>query len=233
MLRHLTAIVLLLIFLAVGLWWIQAQPSPVTDKAPPSERATAQTLTPVGAEPASTTHVVRPNKDETKVKLKILDEILNSRNDNDRRLDTEFSRLSPETKLAMREKYSSLAPEKRNERGTLVFILGRNLTGPEDVKFLQEVLQEKPCLSLADCSVAAKPETSVSPKDQDAAMGNDVTLVYPQIVALKSVEKFFQSGAPVPALAPALRKVIQTGQASASPTVARVARRIRDHQAGS
>src|SRR5207302_220894 len=88
----------------------------------------------------------------TDAKLVILDEILRSRNDNDPRLDADFNDLSAETKRRFREKYGALAPEKRNERGTVVYLLGRNINDDRDWDFLREVAGEPPCLSLSDCS---------------------------------------------------------------------------------
>ena len=67
-----------------------------------------------------------------KAQLATLEEILGSRNDNDPRLDRGFVGLSPEARELFREKYRSLAPERRNERGTIVYLLGKNLQTADD-----------------------------------------------------------------------------------------------------
>ncbi|MEK7388732.1 MAG: hypothetical protein AAB036_03450 [Elusimicrobiota bacterium] len=111
-------------------------------------------------------------------KLRVLEEILRSRNDNDPRLDREFTALSAETKRLFRRAYGDIPTERRNDRGTIVYLLGRNLTAPEDWSFLKKAALEPPCLSLADCSKAA-----ASPDDE-------VTLAYPSLVALKQAQRF-------------------------------------------
>lgn len=125
-------------------------------------------------------------------KLQVLDEILSSRNDNDQRLDTEFRDLTPAMKAELRKKYFALPDEDRNGRGTLVFLLGREIKTAEDVAFISEVLKEPPCQSLTDC--AHKPSTNEV--DEHAAMAGAVTLVYPQLVAIKSFERTLMEGMP-------------------------------------
>jgi len=110
--------------------------------------------------------------------LRVLEEILASRNDNDSRLDTGFNGLSPETKALFRQKYASLPAEARNERGTIVYIIGKNLSQPEDWVFLEEVVREKPCLSLQNCAAAAP-----APDHEQHTVS--VTLAYPALVALR------------------------------------------------
>ncbi len=116
-------------------------------------------------------------------KLEILDAILASRNDNDPRLDTEFNDLSPEARAAFRAKYHALPLEKRSERGTVVYLLGRNLRDGDDVRFLGDVLRERPCLSLSDCSKRNR---------RNADDFVETTLAYPQWVAWKSVERLLK-----------------------------------------
>ena len=114
----------------------------------------------------------------------ILDSILASKNDNDPRLDTDFKKLTRADKKFFKKKYASLPMEKRNERGTIVFLLGREAREAADFLFLKDVLAEKPCLSLSDCTVEYKPgdhphsETSI-----------EISLAYPQIVALKQAAR--------------------------------------------
>lgn len=112
-------------------------------------------------------------------KVEELKTILLSRNDNDPRLDLDFNGLSAADKRAFRKLYRETKREKRNELGTIVYLLGRNLTAPEDWKFLREVALEPPCLSLSDC--ARKP----APGSDEEAQGDEVTLAYPALVALR------------------------------------------------
>ena len=127
---------------------------------------------------------VRPSLEVTK-KLQVLEEILKSKNDNDPRLDTEFKNLSPEMKKALESQYEKRPEEDRNGRGTIAFLVAREISGPEDLEFLSSVLREEPCLSLADCK-------QTNPSEKDAHLGgvDDLTMNYPQIVVLNQIEKW-------------------------------------------
>ncbi|MBI5881892.1 MAG: hypothetical protein HZB91_02160 [Elusimicrobia bacterium] len=153
---------------------------------------------------------------EDVVKLRTLSMILLSRNDNDPRLDKDFNELSPGAKALFRGMYGKLPPERRNERGTIVYLLGRNLASAEDWAFLASVAGEPPCLSLADCS-----------KDAPAAeehLGDEVTLAYPSLVALKSAEAALAAGdARTRAKA---RSVVAAGRTSKMPAVLRLSGRL-------
>jgi hypothetical protein len=120
--------------------------------------------------------------------LRILDEVLAAHNDNDPRLDRELRALSPAAKALMRGRYAALATEKRNQRGTIVFLVGRDLSSADDVGFLHSVLTEPPCLSLSNCSVENK--GSLAPEDHHHDAANEVTLAYPQLVAIKAIEAY-------------------------------------------
>ena len=124
-----------------------------------------------------------PADGPARAKLRTLEEILASRNDNDPRLDRDFDGLSPEAKRLFRRRYRETAPERRNERGTIVYLLGRNLRSREDWDFIRGVALEPPCLSLADCAKAPAPGT-----DEEAA-GDEVTLAYPSLVALRQARR--------------------------------------------
>lgn len=121
-------------------------------------------------------------------KLKALDDILVAGNDNDPRLDAELRVLSPFAKQALTQKYKALAPESFNKRGTVVFLIGRSLSSESDMNFLNGVLSDPACLSLADCSRPSSEPTS--PDAEHHESGNEVTLVYPQIVAVKAMESY-------------------------------------------
>lgn len=115
--------------------------------------------------------------------LAVLDEVARSRNDNDPRLDSELRLLGKGARQELRKRYAALAPERRNERGTIVFLLGRNLRAAQDFAFLKGVLAEPPCLSLSDCSSAP---SKVDPHLSDI---DERTLAYPSLVALYAVEQ--------------------------------------------
>lgn len=114
---------------------------------------------------------------EAQAKLHVLEDILRSRNDNDPRLDRDFNVLPEETKALVRKKYRELPPERRNELGTIVYLLGKNIRTVQDWEFLGQVAAEPPCLGLADCSRAANPPD------------NAVTLAYPALVAVKQAQR--------------------------------------------
>jgi hypothetical protein len=127
----------------------------------------------------------------------ILSQILKSKNDNDSRLDTEFKNLSPGTKFLLKQKYAGLPAEARNERGTIVFLLGRDLANsgtPADFQFFDQVGAEAPCRSLGDCSK----DTKAGPEDSHEETAIGVTLSYPQQVLLHTLQNFLaaqQAGA--------------------------------------
>ena len=126
----------------------------------------------------------RMQKSETQEKLEILDDVFQSRNDNDPRLDQDFNQLSLETKEALKQKYDSLVPEARNQKGTIIFLLGRNLSSSHDLEFLRHVLRESPCLSLDHCST---PDVDQTAETSDSLK---MTLEYPQIVAIKALQSY-------------------------------------------
>lgn len=138
---------------------------------------------------------VRPEVVDKNSKVKLLHEILASGNDNDERMDTHLKSLSLRDREDLRSYYRGLAREDRNGRGTTLFLLGRNLQTKEDFEFFAEVLAEEPCHSLTDCDMAEDPVVGhVEEHDTSQA----VTLVYPQLVALKGLENVLSQ--------PALRK---------------------------
>jgi hypothetical protein len=121
-----------------------------------------------------------------KAKLATLEDVLRSRNDNDPRLDRDFIGLSGEAKRLFREKYLAVAPERRNERGTIVYLLGKNLQSEDDWSFFRAVVAEPPCLSLADCSKST---------GEAGEPGDEVTLAYPSLVALRQAVRAAEEGA--------------------------------------
>lgn len=124
-------------------------------------------------------------------KIKILQEILSSRNDNDPRLDSEFQELTPELKEALVSTYKSLNKESLNDRGTVVFLLGKDIKTDADLSFFQEVLTEAPCLSLSDCSSESK---LGAPEDDHHLESQETTLLYPQLMATQLLISEYAQG---------------------------------------
>jgi hypothetical protein len=145
-------------------------------------------------------------------KLRELDAILRAKDDNDPRLDRDFNELSEPTKARLRRRYGELPLEYLNERGTIVYILGRNMRTAADWEFLRDVAAEPPCKSMADCSRA----------DERGGHGNEVTLAYPSLVAVKVAQ-----GALAGPHAAAARRVVQEALRSESPAVRSLAERSR------
>jgi hypothetical protein len=154
--------------------------------------------------------LVRQPRPKAGAKLTELEEILRSRNDNDPRLDRDFIGLPAEAKDAFRAAYRALPRERRNERGTIVYLLGKNLTEREDWDFLREVTSEAPCLSLADCANASTAA---------GQPGDEITLAYPSLVAVRQAARSAEEGASKPEA----RSVLEAGMASRSRAVARLA----------
>lgn len=121
--------------------------------------------------------------ESTRTKIKILREILSSKNDNDPRLDRDLSLLNTEDKRALRSQYQAFPPEARNERGTVVFLVGRNLDSEADLSFFEGVLREAPCLSFTSCAERMKDEP-----DPHLEGPLSVSLNYPQMVAMNRLE---------------------------------------------
>lgn len=122
-------------------------------------------------------------------KLKILEEVLNSKNDNDPRLDSEFETLTEEMREALVDTYKTMPKESLNERGTVVFLLGKNISSEKDLEFFQELITETPCLSMIDCSKEANLE---NPGDEHLAESQETTLIYPQLMALRLVSASYE-----------------------------------------
>lgn len=146
-------------------------------------------------------------------KLAKLEHILSARDDNDPRLDTDFEELSEATKRAFRRRYNELPHEYFNERGTLVYVLGRNMTTLADWEFFHAVVAEPPCLSLSNCSKAG------------GVPGNEVTLAYPALVALKRAQREQVGGRHKEAA----RRVVAEALRSEAPAVRRLAERDPGH----
>ncbi len=193
--------------------------------APPAEAGrSGQGMAPPAGAPSA---LIPTSADRAKVE--VLDQILISRNDNDPRLDTDFRSLTPASKELFEQKYQSIVAEKRNERGTIVHLLGKNMVNPEDVAFLGGVLTEKPCLSLADCGHDSK--------DQSSEL-NEVgtTLAYPQLVVLYQFERALDArngkgsasdvAHPTPAAFDEMKRRLEQATRSPVPSIAQKAQQL-------
>ncbi len=163
--------------------------------------------------------------DEDQKKFTILKEILKTKNDNDPRFDRELLHLSPELKKMVEHFYGDVKPELRNERGTVVFLIGRDLNSQDDVNFLKDVMMEKPCMSLADCS---KAETGGGAEAHLDAI-NETTANYPQLMALRQLLIAYQksaNGTGQAAIAESIAHALQAAAHSPNPRVAREAQKV-------
>lgn len=162
-------------------------------------------------------------------KFRILDEILLSKNDNDPRLDAELKDFTPAAKAAIRARYESTRPEHRNERGTLVFLLGREIREPADLGFFAGVLAEKPCLSLQDCN---RPPEAHSGEEEHFESINETTANYPQLMALRALKQrageLLDAEAKGSARGPLYQGILQTLRAGANSANAKVSAELRE-----
>lgn len=156
-------------------------------------------------------------------KAAILDQIIMTGNDNDPRLDRDLRKLSEGAKILFQQRYESLPGESLNERGTIVFLLGRNIQSEDDVEFLNEVLAEPPCLSMASCSQAAPPSAK---EDAHHEAGTSVTLAYPQLQSLKAFEAYLRKPDKDPTLADAMKRSLENAQQSSIGQVSHMATTI-------
>lgn len=147
-------------------------------------------------------------------KLRELKQILASANDNDPRLDTDFKNMPRDLKHELTATYTELPREKFNDRGTIVFLLGRDFNSPEDVEFLLSVLAEPTCKGLVNCGRPDKGEES--PADA-------ITLAYPQLNALRALSKQRDRVKSL-GFEPQFKQALDKLRSSDNPTLARLAR---------
>ncbi len=145
--------------------------------------------------------------------MRILKEILASHNDNDARLDLELKSLNSDAKKLFQKHYEDLPVERRSDRGTIIFLLGRNMSEQSDFEFLQKVLLEKPCKSLMNCAQA-----DVNTSEDDTQ--SEVALQYPQAVVLESVDRYISSHSEIsPELKKEFLSLLEKGAHSKSPLI--------------
>lgn len=187
-----------------------AQPPAAQKPAAPPVQEKAQPAAPAAKPKSEAPKAQAPAQD----KFAVLDEILASGNDNDPRLDTAFNNLSQGDRRRLEAKCSALPHEKLNQRGTIVYLLGRDPQSASDWNFLSAVAAEKPCLSMSDC------RTDGGPLDTHREIGIELSLTYPAMMALKQAEHAVRRGNQ------AGRAVIEAAKTSSSKLVVQEAERF-------
>ncbi len=150
-------------------------------------------------------------------------DISQSGRDNDPRIDSELKNLSSELKNQMKKYYRSLAPERRNERGFVSFLISRDAKSVEDLEFVGEVLTEEPCLSMADCK-------NLSDRDAHTGAVDQVSINYPQLVSLYQLESRLAAGSldlSISALKEETRSALAKGARSPVPQIREKAEAIQ------
>ena len=163
----------------------------------------------------------RLNPEDTR-KIQILVEILHSKNDNDPRMDREFRQMSPALKRSLEGEYERFSRERRNERGTIAFLLARDASEPRDLEFVQKVFAEEPCRSLADCYRDPIAGSAIDP-GSDHSVDSDTLLAYPQVLTLSALGLNRNE-----ALRPEIAKLILAQRSSKNERLARQAQRLSE-----
>lgn len=225
---------LVLVLLGSVAWFYShnPRPEPVTKSATDSEAPAAQdtrksefprAVMVIDNDSASMATQSQPGALSDVQKLEIVNAILSSGADNDPRLDKDLRELSPALRERLRRRYREIPNEKRNSKGTLVFLLGRNLTEPADFEFMAEVVSETPCFSLSDCSQKFPKKMVGRSEEEDHNGGLAVALAYPQLVALHSVGRWLETGREKSKV----QQIIQKSLGSKVPEVVSAARELQ------
>jgi len=200
----------------LGRQFLLNAPSPEAPVA--SEASPTPTAEPLREEPlneGSSAGSETPLQTRDLEQIRVLDEIIESKNDNDPRLDRLLRDLSEPLKNELRAKYAPIPAEKRNDRGTVVFLIGREIAegrgSTADLQFLKEVLMEKPCLSLEDCS---KSPSGVGPDEQHLEAIHETTLHYPQLMDLRYLKIALDQGTLSPVMREAVLAILETARQS-------------------
>jgi hypothetical protein len=115
----------------------------------------------------------------------VFENVLQTKNDNDPRIDQYFKTLNENLRTALIQKYQTFAAEDRNARGLVAFLIARDTnfsnSNGQSAEFLKKVFDEPPCLSLSDCK-------TIGPDDPHHSGTNQTTLTYPQLATLFQLE---------------------------------------------
>ncbi len=190
--------VLVVVVLLVGIAWILQRPKPSKMAVAASPEQNASSGAEIQAAANSTAIAIKgPKNDSLSAsemhQLSVVEEILGSANDNDPRIDSELMVLDLSVRQQLRARFRQLPREQLNRRGTLVFLLGRNLTSLDDFDFLAEVMKAPLCLSVSDCDRAP----SGLPADEvGEPLQAKTLLAYPQFVARESLKGYLDKKDP-------------------------------------
>jgi len=222
-----TVFVVLLVLLAfAGRYFLLGHQKPSeSDVASESQSSPTDTAITFGTSTESsiavrtTTEVTLTGKDHEQIM--VLNQIFQSKNDNDPRMDRLLRDFSEPMKAELRKKYASIKPENRNERGTIVFLIGRELSegrgATADLQFMKEVLLEKPCLSLVDCSKSPSSETA---EEQHLEAIHETTIHYPQLMGIRYLKQALENGSLSPVMREAVIAILEESTHSPNPRVA-------------
>lgn len=151
--------------------------------------------------------------------LKLFDEIINTKNDNDPRMDQDLKVIDPPTRKAFIAKYESLPKEDRNARGTIIFLLGRNINSVQDLDFFKSVLSEKPCYSMENCEKESQMGDRESVHLESSL---EASLHYPQLMALEFLKRTNHD----PVLLEKALKIAQEAKNSPVPAISKKAAEV-------
>lgn len=139
--------------------------------------------------------VVAPSKDTTKAEVtalaseeRIILSSLQTNDDNDPNIDGPLRQLSASGKALLRSDYLRTPAQNSRRRGTAVFLLGRQIESVDDIHFLKNVLSEDPCRNQ---NIVCNSEVVDSDSEEDPLLAS--SLMYPQLVAIASLQDFISS----------------------------------------
>jgi hypothetical protein len=115
-------------------------------------------------------------------KIVVLQELMDSKNERDPRIEKDLSDLSPEVKSVVETLYTETPASQTQERGMIVLVLGRQITQKADIDFLKQVLMEKP-----------RANGDAHAKAADAKLSDANPVYYPQVVAMRSLVEQYRS----------------------------------------
>ena len=226
--RLIIFVISLIILLLLGRYFLLKQDA----KTPDTQESVTTGMPATGAvettaTPALSAATMDALSAHDKEQLQVLFEIFKSKNDNDPRMDQVLKNLSPALKDALQKQYSEMKMELRNERGTIAFLISRELKegrgAPSDVQFLKSVLQEKPCLSLSDCS---KSSNSQSIEEQHLMGVEETTAQYPQLITMQTIKQALAYGNLTPENKASLIGILEAGRDSPNPRIAQDAQKV-------
>lgn len=160
--------------------------------------------------PAAPLH---PNE-QVSAKVATLNKVLQDQADNDPRVDSELSNLNQKERLDFRAKYRSLPPEALKNRGLIVYLIGRNIETQGDLEFMREVLNERNCLSLKNCTITDQKTLS-----EPTIAAN---LAFPKLMAVAALKEKLHTQ-PSAKMREAIEDILHSARDSMNPLVVKAA----------